>query len=247
MQTANISNPDPSAFDYTMLTHDDLVNIVLQRSEVLSDVRKPHGVIRNWQAGDHTMMDEIVKAKGVVLAQRAAQVIRREFEALLPVLDRVRPASMADIGCGYAFFGLFAHQRYGCDLLLIDVEENERRHFGFQQEAAAYTSLETARNFLIANGVPPEKITTWNPQLEDLDEAEKVDLAVSFLSCGFHFPVDMYMPFFRYGVAPGGAVILDLRGQEFQENKRMLMKLGSVRVLTQGGGRKRVVQKGKAK
>ena len=129
---------------------------------------------------------------------------------------------------------------------MIDIESNDHRHFGFEEEAAAYTSLQTARNFLQSNGVPAPRITTWNPEKDDLEEGVKPDLAVSFLSCGYHFPVDMYMPFFRFGIAPGGTVILDLRGAAFQENKRVLSKLGRVEVIAQGKGRKRVlVRKGK--
>ena len=181
-------------------------------------------------------------------AQRAAQVIRTEFEALQPVFDRIQPRRIADIGCGYGFFDLFAHHRYGCELLLVDVERNEHRHFGFEQEGAAYTSLQTARNFLLANGVPADAVATWNPETEEPGAFDKVDLAVSFLACGYHFPVDMYLPFFRFGIAPGGAVILDLRARQFQENKRQLAKLGTVQVLSQGAGRKRVLLlKGRSK
>ncbi|MCG6901196.1 MAG: class I SAM-dependent methyltransferase [Rhodobacter sp.] len=248
MQAARIPDPDAAELDFSMLSHDDLVNIVLQRSEVLSDVRQPAAVIRNWEAGDPARLDSVVQDKGRVLAERAANVIREEFEALMPVLDAIRPKSIADIGCGYAFFDLYAYRRYASRLLLVDVEENERRHFGFDEEAAAYTSLEIAHKFLTANGVPTESVSTWNPEIEDPGETEKVDLAVSFLSCGFHFPVDMYMPFFRFGVVPGGSIILDLRGQAFQENRRTLMSLGKVEVLSKGGGRRRVlVRKGRAR
>jgi len=242
MAVEHISDVYPASLDYSVLSHDDLVNIVLQRSEVLNDMRNPGDVIRAWADGDSGPLDAVVSEKGAVLAQRAVQLIRAEFEALRPVLDRIAPKRIADIGCGYAVFDLYAHSRYGCDLMLIDVEENERRHFGFEEEAAAYTSLDTAQRFLIANGVPAGQVATWNPELNEPDEAaEKVDLAVSFLSCGFHFPVDMYMPFFRFGVAPGGSVILDLRAYQFQESKRMLRKLGSVQVLSEGHRRKRVL------
>ena len=241
MQAAHQIDLDPSGLDYSMFTHRDLVNIVLQRSEVLSDIKSPGAVIRAWIAGDEAPLDDIVSTKGAVLAQRAARVIGQEFAQILLRLRYIAPSSIADIGCGYAFFGLYAYHALDCDLLLIDVEQNEHRHFGFEEEAAAYSNLTHARDFLIANGVPADRVRTWNPEEQDLDEARKVRLAVSFLACGFHFPVDMYMPFFRFGVEPGGKVMLDLRGKQFQENKRILQKLGRVEVLTQGGGRKRVL------
>lgn len=243
-----IARPDPAALDYTALGHADLVNLVLQRSEIIDDERQPGAIIRAWVAGDSAPLDALVETKGAVLAQRAAQIIRTEFEAMLPVLDALQPRRIADIGCGYGFFDLFAFHRFGADLLLVDVERTDRRHFGFEDEAAGYADLGTARAFLTANGVPAARIATWNPGRDDLPAARaaKADLAVSFLACGFHFPVDMYLPFFRFGVAPGGAVILDLRGGKVQENNRMLRKLGRVEVLARGKGRQRVlVRKGR--
>jgi len=246
MEYGLIKDLDASALDYSMLEQDDLINIVLQRSEVLTDVARPGELIREWMAGDSSRFKDLVRTKGSVFAQRALRVIQTEFEVLRPTLDQIGPTKIADIGCGYAFFDLLAYHRYGSDLFLIDIEENERRHFGFDEEGAAYTNLSTAKAFLTANGVPADQVTTWNPERDDVEEGKKPDLAVSFLSCGFHYPVDMYLPFFRFGVAPGGAILLDLRNQSFAENRRKLEKLGQVKVLSKGRGRRRVlVRKGR--
>ncbi len=242
------SGSAPAESDFSALGHDDLANIVLQRSGIIDELPNPGRVIRAWHRGDHGPLDEVVQQYGTELAKRAAAAILVEFEALRPILDWVRPRLIADIGAGYGFFDLFVHRRYGSKLLLIDVESNERRHFGFAEEAAAYTSLQTARVFLVANGVPADNIATWNPEEQDLETEQKADLAVSFLSCGFHFPVDMYLPFFRFGVAPGGRIILDLRGGRFQQSIELLAKLGDVQVLAKGNRRKQViVRKGEAK
>ena len=237
----HLKDLDPSALDYSVFGHGDLVNIVLQRSGVMHDIRDSGQLIRAWEGGDHGPLDDVVRDMGVILAQRAVRMIQTEFVALLPVLDRVAPKRVADIGCGYGFFDLFLNHRYGSELLLIDIESNDRRHFGFEDEAAGYTSLKTARRFLMANGVPAASISTWNPEKNDLDGPSRIDLAVSFLSCGFHFPVDMYLPFFRFGVARNGAIILDLRGKFFQTSRRALKSLGKVEVLSEGKGKKRVL------
>lgn len=236
-----MTQTDPSALDYSMLRREDFINIVLQRSETLADVRRPGDLIRAWSDGDPAPLNRVVEVKGAVLAQRAVRKVQSEFDVLTPVLDRLRPRKVADIGCGYGFFDLFLYHRYGTKLLLIDIEQNEHRHFGFSDEAAAYANLDTARAFLERNGVAPEDITTWNPEADELDEENNPDLAVSFLSCGYHFPIDMYLPFFRFGVAPGGAVILDIRAGRFQDTKRQLQRLGRVSVLSAGGGFKRVL------
>ncbi|MEL7115339.1 MAG: class I SAM-dependent methyltransferase [Pseudomonadota bacterium] len=237
---------DPSGLDYRMFSQRDLTNMVLQRSDVLSDVPRPGRLINAWSDGDGAPLKAAVKDRGIIFAQRAARMIQTEFELLKPILDPIAPKKIADIGCGYGMFDLFAHARYGSDLLLIDIEQSDHRHFGFKSQAAAYTSLSSAKAFLTQNGVPAARVTTWNPESEDIDPGTKPDVAVSFLSCGFHFPVDMYAPFFRFGVAPGGTIILDLRNQTYREGLQVLEKLGHVEELHRVKNRRRVVvRKGK--
>ena len=95
--------------------------------------------------------------------------------------------------------------------MLIDIEESDSRHFGFAEEGAGYASLERARDFLVANGVPAEGITLVNPRHEDVSKVAPVDLAISLISCGFHYPASTYEDFFRNNVNPGGAIVLDIR------------------------------------
>lgn len=237
----NRQNFDPAALDFGMFTRDDLVNLALQRSAALADVPNSGRLIRAWERDDHGPLEALIDERGQSIARRAARIIAAEFDSLIPVIDPLKPARIADIGCGYAIFDLFAYRRYGADLLLIDLEETEHRHFGFATEGAAYTSLATARRFLAANGVPDEKVTVWNPDKGNPPEAAPVDLAVSFLSCGFHFPVDMYLPFFRFAVRPGGAIVLDLRSGKAPQAVRQLRHLGALSTLSRGAGVRRVL------
>ena len=241
MRDMNLRHMDPGGLNYDMFSHGDLSNIVLQRSEILHDIEKYGQIIKAWENGDSTRLDAVVTEKSHILAERAARVIRDEFDALAPHLDALAPKSIADIGCGYAFFDLYAQAAYDCDLLLVDIEQNERRQFGFGDEGAAYASLAKARAFLTGNGVAPQRIRTWNPQNEELEQAEPVDLAVSLLSCGFHYPVDMYMPFFRHGVKKGGAILLDLRARQAKQIEETLSPLGRIETVGTGRRRKRII------
>ena len=237
---------DPAALDFSMFSRDDLVNLALQRSEVLAEVPRYGQLIRAWERGNHAPLEAQVGRMGVRVARQAARIIGREFDSLIPAIDPLQPGRVADIGCGYAIFDLFAYRRYGCSLLLIDLEETEHRHFGFETEGAAYTSLATARKFLAANGVPDAKVTVWNPDRGDLPEATRVDLAVSFLSCGFHFPVDMYLPFFRFAVRSGGAIVLDLRAGRAPAAVQQLRRIGKLSTLAREPGLRRVLVEKKA-
>jgi len=225
---AQAARPEIAALDLSMFTRADLVNLILQRSEVMYDIPRSGQIIRAWNAGDDGPVTRVADDKGDALARRAAGVILAEYEALRPTLQDLSPTRIADIGCGYAFFGLFAARDLGASVVLIDLESNDRRHFGFRAEGAAYSSLSQARALLTANGIADDRVATVNPATQPVDESGPVDLAVSFLSCGFHYPVGTYLPYFRACVAPEGAIILDLRAATAAEQADALAPLGAL-------------------
>ena len=215
--------------DFSMFSRDDLINLILQRSGVLYDLPHPGLPIKAWIRGDRAPLEEQVDRIGAEIAQRAFAIISSEFEAMCPALDRLAPRRIADIGCGYGLADLLFHRATGAEMVLIDTEENAHRHFGFQDEGAAYADLAKARAFLEANGVDGASIRTVNPSQESLSSLRKVNLAVSLLSCGFHFPVSTYGKFFDQNVTKTGAVILTLR-KRFDE-LAALARLGRITVL----------------
>lgn len=232
---------DVNGLDVSMFAPGDLVNLILQRSEVLTGVHRPGQIIREWSAGKTEAIDEIVSQRGTEIAREAARVIGREFEDLRALIEGQPPKRIADIGCGYAIFELFAARSFGSEVLLIDLEENDKRHFGFQEEGAAYANLDKARRFLLSNEVPEQAVETLNPGHDDLMAAQSVDLAVSFVACGFHFPVDVYMPFFRDKVSKGGRILLDLRKNVYDPQAELLSELGELRVVEETPKRRRVL------
>ncbi|MFN3845161.1 MAG: class I SAM-dependent methyltransferase [Paracoccaceae bacterium] len=216
------------ALDLSMFTADDLLNLILQRSEVLFDMPRSGRVIRAWNDGDNGPIRDCVERYGDVIARRAAGVIHAEYRSLAPVLLAHPPKRIADIGCGYALFDLFVARDTKASVLLIDIEQNTRRHFGYAAEGAAYSNLSVARRLLEANGIATKRIETLNPEREDLASAVPVDLAVSFLSCGFHYPASSYAGYFRDRVLPGGAIMLDLRAATASAQLAELSDLGTV-------------------
>ena len=225
----------------------DLVNLILQRSEVLYDVPRSGQVIRAWNEGDMAPIQAQVERLGPEIARRAAAAIQQEYLALRPLLAELKPRRIADIGCGYAFFDLFAARDLKARLLLIDLETNERRHFGFAEAGAAYSSLAVARAFLQENGVPLTSIELLNPATTDPLSSGKVDLAVSFLSCGFYYPVDAYLEYFDRAVAPDGAIILDLREANAGPQLAALGQLGAITDLAAPPKARRILlRKGRA-
>lgn len=231
----------PDTLDYAMFGPDDHLKFVLQRSEVLWDVKRVGRLVKAWTHGDAAPLEAAVAEKGADIPARVVADIGAEYRALMAALGAPAPRRVADIGCGYGVFDLFAAREAGAEVILIDIEENDRRHFGFAEEGAAYSDLARARAFLTRNGVPAERVRTLNPEREDVHALGEVDLAVSLLACGFHFPVAAYMRFFERNVAPGGRIVLDLREGRFAPQCAELAHLGALREIDRRGNRRRVL------
>lgn len=225
---AEAVDPVIAGLDTRCLDRGDLINLILQRSEVMFDRPRSGQVIRAWGGGDMAPMEAEIDRLGDAVARRAAGVIHAEYRAIAPLLRELAPKRVADIGCGYAFFDLFLARDLKSEVVLIDLEINEHRHFGFKSEGAAYSSLARASELLRANGVPAKKITTLNPRDTAPESIKPVDLVVSFLSCGFHYPVDLYLPFLDKALVPGGAAIFDLRDATASAQAAALARFGTV-------------------
>lgn len=192
--------------DYSMIGNAQVTHLCLQRSNRLGRI-----IPSRAASGDRwpELMQEVVVKHREVILQAVTAELADIFDKIAPQIERVAPRRLADIGCGQAFIDLLIHRRFGCDLVLIDIEDSPDLHFGFADEGAGYADLSNARAFLVANGVPDSAITTINPRKEDLGDVGTVDMAISLLSCGFHYPVKTYAGFFRNQVDK--AILLDCR------------------------------------
>lgn len=211
----------------------DMVNLILQRSEIIRDQPKPNRYIRAWTRGDDAPIRELIDRIGIAeLTRRAAAFIYLEYLELRPVLQAAPPRRIADIGCGYAFFDLFLARDFGCDIALIDLESNENRHFGFEAQGAAYSSLSVAKSMLVDNGVEAKTISTFNPEHDKVTSLRDLDYAFSFISCGYHYPWGSYRNFFEDCLSPDGRIILDLRSRTLGDVLMELCDFGYLRALT---------------
>ncbi len=241
--------PQISSLETKMFEPSDVVNLILQRSEIIRDQPRPGKVVGAWSEGDASPALALVDRMGDTLIRRAASIIWLEYLELKPALDALarRPQSIADIGCGYAMFDLFFWRDFPGKLVLIDLEHSVARHFGFREQGAAYSNLDVAQRFLTANGVPAGSVICRNPGAETLEDLEPVDIAVSFISCGFHYPWETYEDFFRNQVSHEGAIILDLRQRKAAAGRKGLQRLGVVSDLADaayGNAARLLVQKG---
>ena len=210
-----------STIDYSMIGAAQVFNLCLQRSNRLGKLLPSRS--KAGDAWEGLMRKAAVEHRQTILDAVTAE-IEDIFAKIAPQIEKVAPRRLADIGCGQAFIDLLIYRQFGCDLILIDIEESSDVHFGFAEEGAGYADLANARAYLVANGVPDAAITTINPRKTALADIASVDMAISLLSCGFHYPVETYDAFFKAQVSK--AILLDCRNHK--GGKKALRAYGSI-------------------
>ena len=153
------------------------------------------------------------------ILSKYAQIMTREFDTIKPHLPS-GVSKVTSIGPGIG--GLEVIMSRYLDsmhqprpyLILVDKSGIDPIHFGFAQQAATYNSLGLLRQTLVTNGHPEDKM-----EVVDAADAHRlpnihsgsVDLIVSLLAWGFHFPVSTYLHLAKVLLKPTGRIILDFR------------------------------------
>ena len=155
--------------------------------------------------------------------QRYTQDIQRDYEGIQKYLPQ-KAGAILDIGCGVGGIDIFLYQHY-IDLcpsmvLLDKTQVSQPLFYGFQNLPSFYNSLTLAKDFLIQNGVPPQKIYTEEARHDEPTLFKnKFDLILSIRSWGFHYPVGTYLDGVDRALAEDGVLILDIRNETGGEDE----------------------------
>ena len=100
-------------------------------------------------------------------------------------------------------------------MILIDKSEiDSDLRYGFSDKPAFYNSLILAKQTLVINKHPAERIETIEADtassLSDSHNS-KIDLVISLFAWGFHFPVNTYLGLVFLLLKPSGHLIIDVR------------------------------------
>ncbi len=137
----------------------------------------------------------------------------REYAEIAPHLPP-RAVAILDIGCGVGGIDVLLHRHYGTPrLYLVDrTHMSDKVYYGFADRGAFYNCFDATRRLLTGNRVPEGDLRFREVGEEcRLDIPEAVDLVVSLISWGFHYPVPVYADQVLALLRPGGRVILDVR------------------------------------
>lgn len=203
---------------FDMLHNQDIFNLALQRTESLFNLTFPKSFSPSYFLWYKLGFDVLLKLESIVRRDQiiaiSVEKINAEVENICKQLPADKIRSIADIGPGVGIEILSFAKYLNLDhITLIDIEESENKHHGFEAEGAGYNSLKTAEKLIALNIDDDVNIDLFNPNKSDIysDAFLRSDLIVSLLSCGFHYPVKTYLKLFREKLNDRGFLVLDLR------------------------------------
>ena len=153
--------------------------------------------------------------------------------------------SIVDVGCGIAGINIFLNQHYkdkAVQFFLLDKSKVEDNVFYlFKPKGAFYNSLELAGDVLKANGIPQENIHLVEANdKNEMNIKQNVDLIISLISWGFHYPISTYLERAYELLNAEGRLIIDVRKNT--DGEEALVRLfGNVEVIDETDTRKRFV------
>lgn len=142
--------------------------------------------------------------------------MRAEFDRRIAFIPR-SARSVLDVGCGLAGIDLHIYEYLRSNdphLYLLDRTQIEDQvWYMFKANGAFYNSLELAEAYLVRNGVAEDRIHCLEaPNDGKLDGViRSVDLVVSTISWGFHYPISVYLESVARIMSDGGVLLVDIR------------------------------------
>lgn len=140
---------------------------------------------------------------------------QRHFEIIDNYINRPLK-NILDIGCGLAFESRNFYKKYNSELYLIDGDFNDNQRFqnrysswGDQADIKYYSKLKDLDSFFKADGVKKYKLIDC--QKIDIPNEIKFDLICSYLSCGFHYPLESYKELIKKHSNENSCIIFTLR------------------------------------
>jgi SAM-dependent methyltransferase len=164
--------------------------------------------------------------------------MNREYEVIKPFLPQ-KCSKILDIGCGVCGIDVLLYRHYNCDeslefYLLDKTDITKKIYYGFKKEAAFYNSFEAAQKLLCNNGIQKSRLhfIEASPDFHTFVNT-KIDLVISLLSWGYHFPVSTYLHQVHNIMSRGRHLILDIR-KETEGKKELEAKFPNVKIISEG-------------
>ena len=158
--------------------------------------------------------------------EKYSLIMENNAKLIVPHISKDIHAVM-DIGCGIAGINIFLYDFLNKPkIFLLDKTKIEKKiWYMFEKKGAFYNSLELAQNTLQTNGVDSKDIKLIEAPENGIISVKDnfIDLIISNLSWGYHFPVSNYLSSVEKILTKKGMLIIDIRknteGEEILKTK----------------------------
>ncbi|TQS70449.1 hypothetical protein ERN12_15055 [Rhodobacteraceae bacterium] len=201
-----VDQPDVNDIDTSTLSDHSLMYLGYQNPHLITQSARDA-----FLDGDPAPLLAEAQANRMQIFQGALHDAYQGYLSISRALEdhQLSPRRIIDIGCGQGLINLFFLAEFDSASILIDIEDSAGQSRFWSKTGSGHASLDAAGAFLRANGL--RQLRKINPvkSPQHLDGLYG-DLVISTRSCGFSYPVGMYLPIFLQTLQSGGAVVLDL-------------------------------------
>ncbi|CAM8389282.1 hypothetical protein MCEET85_00877 [Candidatus Methylopumilus planktonicus] len=192
--------------------------VLLQRTSLIKDTRSK--LIKKLSLiGMGKSYESVVKEQSKENNNEISDYYYTEIEKVFNAVKTHIPKhtkSILDVGSGLAGLEVFLWallKKNQPKIYLLDKTRREKKiWYEFKNHGAFYNSLGLAKKNLISNGVVSSKINLIEaPYNGVVRNIKNIDLVVSTISWGFHYPIDMYLNSVITIMSKSGVLILDIR------------------------------------
>lgn len=153
------------------------------------------------------LTDFMISAVGRVDRRKENQS-RDQFSRLSPIIERLKPKRILDIGSGLAYMNVFIAQTVPIEQVhLVDGDGSLPQQAGYKPDTQAWNDVELGAELVRLN---VDVLVTGHQAVPEAIDVQ-VDLVTSYRSWGHHYPVSVYLKAVDRCLVPGGHVITDIR------------------------------------
>ena len=135
--------------------------------------------------------------------------MQKEYVLMMQYLPE-KCNSILDIGCGIGGIDVILYHHFGNPALyLLDNSKvSSQILYGFDRGESFYNSFQATKDLMDANAVKNYMLIDSSEELPDL---KNIDLVLSILSWGYHYPIGTYLSYVDSVLSENGTLIMDIR------------------------------------
>ena len=128
--------------------------------------------------------------------------------------------TIMDIGCGLGIINIYLNKFFEKKpiFFLLDKNRIDRKiKYGFSLNYESYNDLNETKNILLENEINSDCVHLFDVERQ-FQINKKIDLVISLISMGYHYPINSYIELFRNCCTKNTVFIYDIGENQYDEN-----------------------------